>query len=60
VEKDTYTTREIAAIYGVDMSTIYRWLRNGLVPGAEKTPGRSWVIWKQPFDAHRAAKKEAA
>jgi predicted site-specific integrase-resolvase len=61
VEKDTYTPKELAVIYGRSEQTIWRWLRKGgIVPGAEKPNGKHWVIWKQQFDQHRAAERKAA
>jgi predicted site-specific integrase-resolvase len=60
VGKDTYTPKEVAVIYGRSEQTIWRWLKAGKVPGGEKSPGGSWVIWKQPFDQHRAGERKAA
>jgi transposase len=60
LERDTYTAKEVAVIYGRDVQTIWRWLKAGKVPGGEKTPGGAWVIWKQQFDQHRAGERKAA
>jgi predicted site-specific integrase-resolvase len=61
VEKDTYTPKEVAVIYGRSEQTIWRWLRKGgIVPGAERTSTGHWVIWKQQFDQHRAGERKAA
>jgi excisionase family DNA binding protein len=60
MEKDTYTPKEVAVIYGRSEQTIRRWLREGRIPGAEKVTNQTWVIWKTQFDQHRAGERKAA
>ena len=39
-----YTIDQAARELGVTPPTIYRWLRAGLLPGEQTTPGASWRI----------------
>jgi len=38
------TVPQAAQILGVDKTTIYRWLRDGFLPGEQLTPGAPWQI----------------
>lgn len=39
-----FTADEAAAELGVTSSTVHRWLRDGLLPGRQATPGAPWSI----------------
>lgn len=59
MERDTYTVAEAAKLMGIHQQTLWKRIKKGLIPGAEKN-GRFFVIWKQPFDEWRRGERKAA
>lgn len=64
MERDIYTVREVARMLDKHEQTIWRRIREGLIPGGHYD-GKHYWVWKQPFDAARRGeqqptKKEAA
>ena len=53
-----FTTKDLAAAYGVTMRRAEQWCRAGRVPGAEKK-GRDWVIVAERAEDLRVEKLEA-
>jgi excisionase family DNA binding protein len=47
-DSNLFTIEQAAAELGVTNTTIYRWLRAGLLPGEQATPGAPWRIRLTP------------
>jgi DNA invertase Pin-like site-specific DNA recombinase len=43
-DEGPFTAQETARVLGVTMSTVHRWLRNGILAGQQATPGAPWRI----------------
>jgi len=43
-EEGPFTAQEAARMLGVTMSTVHRWLRDGILAGQQATPGAPWRI----------------
>jgi hypothetical protein len=54
-----FTADEAAVELGVTMSTIHRWLRDGLLAGRQATPGAPWRILLTDAVRQRLAQGEA-
>ena len=50
-----FTADEATDELGVSAATIYRWLREGLLPGTQITPGAPWKIYLTEEVRHRVA-----
>jgi transposase len=52
VEKDYYTTKQVAEIYHVTQVTVCNWLRKGWLQGEKKSDGKSsrWHIFPQQLE----------
>lgn len=46
---EVYTAREVAEMFRVEVKTVARWARQGLIPGV-KTPGAHWRYPKASID----------
>jgi excisionase family DNA binding protein len=49
------TAVQLAAEFGVDKSTVYRWLRDGFITGEQLTPAAPWQIRVDDDPRHRIA-----
>lgn len=58
-EVTLYTTTEIASRYGVDGSTVRRWVSDGVLKPAVKTPGGHYRFDATEVDKILAAKPAA-
>jgi hypothetical protein len=47
-EEGPFTAQQAARVLGVTMSTIHRWLREGILAGQQATPGAPWRIRLTP------------
>lgn len=48
---DDLSIAEVAARYGVDLTTAQRWARKGYLPGAELRIVRGRAMWRVPAEA---------
>jgi hypothetical protein len=58
-KSDTMTTREFAQAVGRPYITVLRWLRKGLVPGAEAVEETSGIVYRVPRSAVARFKEES-
>lgn len=42
------STTEVAEMFGVDRTTLYRWIREGKIPDPARDPDTGWPVWTQP------------
>ena len=42
------TTPEVSEMFGVSRATLYRWIKDGLIPEPARDPESGWPIWQQP------------
>ena len=58
-EPEMMTTREFAEAIGRHYLTVLRWLREGLVPGAEAVRETSGTVYRVPRSAVARFRKES-
>ncbi len=52
------TTREVSEMFEVSRATLYRWIKDGLIPEPARDPENGWPVWQQPeLDAVAKAMK---
>jgi len=42
------STVEVSKLFDVNRVTLYRWIREGVIPEPARDPDSGWPIWQQP------------